>query len=409
MKDRLAIILIIITISLSCNNDKAGKFIVKSIPAPSLKGSLLGDRETQDIAVYLPPSYYSSGKRYPVIYFLSNFPGNENMFDYWKSEFTIALNDDARSDDLKRIVEYKSKKNRNEIKNYKANRKSNLRREMIIVIISEKNLFGGSFYLNSPVIGRWEDFVFKDSVGFVDRNFRTIPDSGSRGIAGNLDGASAALRIAMEHPEIFCSCYLQSFSYSGFSKIFNDKYINNMVDLLDKLRKEAKNKSDIKYLTDKYITCKTNWSSQEYVNWPRYWEKLLIFAFGVELAPNPNAGFPFFDFPYKRINGKLIVDEEVKSKWKNGTVKIEDGIKTYHDNLIKLKGIVIDCPAFIGDYLNDTHIEDSKNLSVSLMNNEIPHEFAVYEARTADGEDRKNGARIENKMLPFFSGVLEFE
>jgi hypothetical protein len=40
------------------------------IPAPSLKGNLLGDPTEQPAVVYLPPGYEASTKRYPTLYLL---------------------------------------------------------------------------------------------------------------------------------------------------------------------------------------------------------------------------------------------------------------------------------------------------------------------------------------------------
>ena len=47
-------------------------------------------------------------------------------------------------------------------------------REMIIVMPNARNAFEGSFYANSPVTGRWEDFIVRDLVGWVDRRYRTV-------------------------------------------------------------------------------------------------------------------------------------------------------------------------------------------------------------------------------------------
>ena len=38
------------------------------ITSPALEGNLLGDTATRPVAVYLPPSYETSEKRYPVIF-----------------------------------------------------------------------------------------------------------------------------------------------------------------------------------------------------------------------------------------------------------------------------------------------------------------------------------------------------
>src|SRR5687767_10897554 len=55
----------------------AGKLTFLKIPAPSLKGNLLGDPAEQDVAIYLPPGYEASqSKRYPVVYLLHGYGGS---------------------------------------------------------------------------------------------------------------------------------------------------------------------------------------------------------------------------------------------------------------------------------------------------------------------------------------------
>src|SRR5262245_36906809 len=50
---------------------RTGRLIEVKVPAPSLKGNLLGDPVEQSIAVYLPPSYDTAPtKRYPTLYLL---------------------------------------------------------------------------------------------------------------------------------------------------------------------------------------------------------------------------------------------------------------------------------------------------------------------------------------------------
>jgi hypothetical protein len=51
-----------------------GRLVEVKIPAPSLKGNLLGDPTEQPLTFYLPPSYNTaSTRRYPVVYHLHGF------------------------------------------------------------------------------------------------------------------------------------------------------------------------------------------------------------------------------------------------------------------------------------------------------------------------------------------------
>ena len=95
---------------------------------------------------------------------------------------------------------------------------------------------GGSFYVNSPVTGNWEDFITQDVVGYVDSHFRTLAQAESRGITGHSMGGFGALNIAMHRPDVFSAVYSMSpglFDENGLqeSQMFdNDSLIERFVD-----------------------------------------------------------------------------------------------------------------------------------------------------------------------------------
>src|SRR5262245_7198537 len=59
----------------------SGKVVELTIPAPSLKGNLLGDPLEQSIVVYLPPSYETATtKRFAVLYLLHGFTATQKAW-----------------------------------------------------------------------------------------------------------------------------------------------------------------------------------------------------------------------------------------------------------------------------------------------------------------------------------------
>src|SRR5258708_961856 len=48
------------------------------VTSAGLTNNLFGDTATRPYAVYLPPSYDTTQKRYPVIFVLHGFPGDQN-------------------------------------------------------------------------------------------------------------------------------------------------------------------------------------------------------------------------------------------------------------------------------------------------------------------------------------------
>jgi enterochelin esterase-like enzyme len=128
--------------------------------------------------IYLPPGYASGaarGERFPVMYLLHGSPGLPNLF----------LNAAALGVDLSVGVAHHHL------------------RPFLVVMPDGRN---GSFisdteWANSPR-GRWEDYVL-DVVGNVDARWPTLPDRRDRAIAGNSEGAYAALNISLHHLRTF--------------------------------------------------------------------------------------------------------------------------------------------------------------------------------------------------------------
>src|SRR5487761_58422 len=67
-----------------------------------------------------------------------------------------------------------------------------------------------SFYVNSyDGRERYEDFFIQDLVPAIDRQYRTLPNPGARGISGVSMGGYGSLHLAMRHPDVFGSVSAQ--------------------------------------------------------------------------------------------------------------------------------------------------------------------------------------------------------
>jgi enterochelin esterase-like enzyme len=173
-------------------------FSAVKINSAAIADNIVATKAEQTIYIYLPPSYNTSTKHYPVVYFL---PG------YTEGSMKISLPKDA--DVL--IEEGKIK-------------------EMILVTVPG----GSSFYVNSPITGNWDDFVTQEVVGYVDSHYRTIPKAEARGISGHSMGGYGALNLAMLHPEIFGAIYSISpglFDENGLgtSQMYGDITVRNFM------------------------------------------------------------------------------------------------------------------------------------------------------------------------------------
>jgi len=68
----------------------------------------------------------------------------------------------------------------------------------------------GSFYVNSPVSGNWEDCLIEEIIPYVDAGYRTLAQAESRGICGFSMGGFGAMNLALRHPDVFAAVYAMS-------------------------------------------------------------------------------------------------------------------------------------------------------------------------------------------------------
>ena len=74
-------------------------------------------------------------------------------------------------------------------------------------------------------------------------------------------------------------------------------------------------------------------------------------------------------------------------------------VDTHKEALLSLNGFRFDCGRV--DFL----IEANRALAKKLKEAKIPHQYDEYDARHGE----KRNLRLEQKVLPYFSGILKFE
>ncbi|HLQ66898.1 MAG TPA: alpha/beta hydrolase-fold protein [Candidatus Limnocylindrales bacterium] len=156
-----------------------GALQVETVTSKVLESNLPGDPHVRDLYVYTPPGYESGSDRYPVIWCLAGFTGRgRSMLN--DGAWTPAINE--RMDAL--IASGRS-------------------RPAILALPDCFTHLGGSQYVNSTGLGRYEDYVVEELVPLVDRGYRTIPAPGGRGVMGKSSGGYGAMVLGMRHPGVF--------------------------------------------------------------------------------------------------------------------------------------------------------------------------------------------------------------
>jgi S-formylglutathione hydrolase FrmB len=344
----------------------SSKLLELKVPAPSLKGNLLGEPTEQPVFVYLPPSYATSpSKRYPTLYLLHGFLGTSKL---WISGAFQGMN-------LQSVMD--------------ASINGQKVREMIVVAANGSNAYGGSFYTNSPVTGNWEDFITRDLVSNVDANYRTLPKAESRGIAGHSMGGYGAVMLAMKHPEVFSATYALSPCCLAMESDMSEANPawSKVLGLTSSDYLKARPASVDDFYTYVFV------------------------ALGAAFSPNSARAPLYVDFPVETTPGGcgsstnggpcLKKNDAVYEKWR---AKIPSYIASANkENLKQLHGIFLD----YGQNEQFAHIRTGVQLfSKTLAELSIPHQFEVY----PDGDHGSRiRLRIETRVIQFFNEKLVFE
>jgi enterochelin esterase family protein len=163
------------------NPTERGRVAMERFESKVLNGNAAGDPHVRTVPVYLPPSYDSSQRRYPVVFMLSGFLGRGRMMlndNPWNPPLDERMN---------RLID------------------SGACNEMILVMADCFTRYGGSQYLNSSATGRYEDHVVDELVPWADATFRTLGGRDHRGVCGKSSGGYGALTLGMRRPEVFAA------------------------------------------------------------------------------------------------------------------------------------------------------------------------------------------------------------
>lgn len=335
----------------------ASKLLALKVPAPSLKGNLLGEPTELEVSIYLPPTYETTGsRRYPSVYLLHGFTSNNRA---WTMGGYQGMNLQATMDTMI---------------------KDGTIREMIVVMPNASSHYGGSFYLNSAVTGNWEDYMYRDLVQYVDANYRTIAAVESRGIAGHSMGGYGALILGMKHPDIFSTVYALSpccTTLEGDMSEANPVW-SKVVGLTSKDQVKLRPKSFDEFFTIAFV------------------------ALSAAFSPNPSKAPLYVDFPFKarpEANAAgMEKNEPVYTRWRSQmpVYMVADNAQ----NLRKLRGLFID----VGEKEEFSHIViGAQQLSSALGEQRIPHTFEIYAGGDHGNKIRE---RVETRVFRFFSEKL---
>ncbi|HEY8538944.1 MAG TPA: alpha/beta hydrolase-fold protein [Steroidobacteraceae bacterium] len=315
-------------------------------------------------------------KRFPVLFDLAGFTGSGLAHIGWKN-FSENIPERAA-----RLVHEK-------------------RMPPVILVFPDCfTALGGNQYINSSAIGRYADYLTRELVPFVDREFRTLASRDHRGCFGKSSGGYGAFIHGMKYPHVWGAIA----NHSGdayFEFVYGHDWPNTLTEL-------AKYR-DPPFTEGRYDAAKMSRNTGRGLDDGRVrrflqtvWRKhrlsmaeghaLMNLCMAATYDPDPRAPNGF-RLPYDLETGELL--PERWRRWReHDPINL---VSRYAKNLKSLRGIFIDC-----GWRDQYHIQyGTRILSKRLQAAGIPHRYEEFDDTHSDIDYRLDVS------LPFLLKALK--
>lgn len=359
----------------------SGTLVVLEHNSRILKNNPLKDPHVRKLAVWLPPQYDGAGRvtkrRFPVLYDLVGFTGSGLSHTGWKP-----FGDNLPERAARLIHDQKMG-------------------PAIIVFPDCFTALGGNQYINSPAIGNYADYLTRELIPFVDREFRTLATREHRGCFGKSSGGYGSMIHGMKYPQ-----YWGAIANHSGDAYFDFVYWHDWPNTLNELAKHrvprrkagaydvlrASSRAGLAQgLDDGRIKrfLDAVWKKEKLSSA----EGHCIMNLCMAASYDPDARAPLgFRVPFNLESGEWI-----EARWRNW--RAHDPINLvakYRANLKRLKGIYIDC-----GWRDQYHIHyGSRILAKRLAAAGIAHRYEEFDDNHSDIDYRMDVS------LPFLYRAL---
>ncbi len=334
------------------SNLNSGELIILEHESRVLRDNPLGDPHVRKLPVWLPPQYSSGrgAKRFPVLYDLVGYTGSGWSHVAWKS-FEENLPERAA-----RLIH---------------------ERKMgpcILVFPDCFTALGGNQYINSSAIGRYADYLTRELIPLVDKEFRTLASRDHRGCFGKSSGGYGAIVHGMKYAQYWGAVA----DHSGdacFDIVYQHDWPNTLNELAKHRRPAFKTgvykpKVNLKPGHDdgrarrflEHIWARTKLTGAEV-------HCLMNLCMAATYDPSPSAPNGF------KLPFNLETGERIEARWRkwleHDPVRL---VAKYKKELKSLKGIYIDC-----GWRDQYHIHyGCRQLSAQLKKAGVGHRYEEF-------------------------------
>ena len=155
-----------------------GKVVTLEHRSRVLRNNALGDPHIRPLDVWLPPGYEKAvqrGERFPVLFDLVGYTGTGKSHTNW-----INFSENVPERAARLIHEGKMG-------------------PCILVFPDCFTALGGNQYINSSAMGRYADYLTRELIPFVDKEFSTLASRDHRGCFGKSSGGYGAMVHGMKY------------------------------------------------------------------------------------------------------------------------------------------------------------------------------------------------------------------
>jgi len=148
------------------------------IDSAALRGNPLGDPSRRTLLALLPPGH-TDGRGLPAVYFLHGFTGSARGW----------LNVSAWTPTVPERLE--------------ALWRAGALPPLVALFVDGFSGVGGTQWINSPAVGRYQDYLADDVVAFAEARLGLRADRRARAVVGKSSGGYGALAMGRDRPEVF--------------------------------------------------------------------------------------------------------------------------------------------------------------------------------------------------------------
>ncbi|HVF16897.1 MAG TPA: alpha/beta hydrolase-fold protein [Steroidobacteraceae bacterium] len=345
-----------------------------------LQDNPLGDPHVRRLAVWLPPQYdvgatQDRGRRFPVLVDLAGFMGSGLGHVGWKN---FSENIPER---VARLVHNKQMA------------------PAILVFPDCFTALGGNQYINSSAIGRYADYLTREIVPFIDREFRTLASREHRGCFGKSSGGYGAIVHGMKYPKVWGAIA----NHSGdayFDFVYRHDWPNTLTELAKHRETQVmEGRYDVAKMSKRSGRGQDDGRVKRFLD--KIWSKnrvsmseghaLMNLCMAASYDPDPRAPNGF-RLPFDLETGELI-EQRWRAWQKHDPINM---VAAHAKNLKTLRGIFIDC-----GWRDQYHIHyGTRILSKRLRAAGIKHTYEEFDDTHSDIDYRLDVS------LPFLTRAL---